>query len=292
MAARDGLPQAEPADLGLDAAHIVALQQEAAAFTEPLPGASHPLYSGAVVLVGHDGHLIAEDASGWSLRYSDGAGTELPLDQRITTDTDTIYDLASISKLFTTVVVLQLVEAGRLDLDAAVAGYLPRFEANGKAAITVRMLLTHTTGLPVWSPLWRDQPTIDARIGAVLDAAPTAEPGHRYQYSDVNMIAAGLVAEQVSDSTLDVLVAAGITERLGMVDTGYRPDPGLRPRIAATEFQSAPARGMVHGEVHDENAWALGGVSGHAGVFGTARDLARLSQAILDGGSYDGARIL
>ncbi|HEU0041045.1 MAG TPA: serine hydrolase, partial [Jiangellaceae bacterium] len=110
--------------------------------------------------------------------------------------------------------------------------------------------------------------------------------------SDLNLIAAGLVAECVAGSTLDILVAAGITERLGMIDTGYRPEPGLRPRIAATEFQSAPARGMVHGGVHDENSWALGGVAGHAGVFGTAGDLARLAQAILDGGSYDGARIL
>lgn len=287
------LPRAQPSDIGLATQHIAALTREAAAFTRPLPGAIHPLYSGAVVIVGHAGHVVAEVASGWSLRYSDGMGTELPPAQQVATSVDTIYDLASITKLFTTIAVLQQVEAGRIDLDATVAGYLPRSAVAGKTAMTIGMLLTHTSGLPARSPqLWRDQRGADTRIGAVLDATPTAEPGRRYQYSDLNLMLAGLIVEQVAGAPLDVLVTAGITEPLDMVDTGFRPNIALRSRIAATEFQAVPPRGMVQGEAHDENAWALGGVAGHAGVFGTARDLARLAQAILDGGSLGGARIL
>ncbi len=292
MPERTVLTTAEPADVLLDPDRIDALVDAAASYTEPLPGAAHPLYSGAVVLAAHGGSVVAHEASGWSLRYADAAGAELPADEWIRTAPDTIYDLASVSKLFTTIVVLQQVEAGLLDLDTPVATYLPAFAANGKDAITVRQLLTHTTGLPAWLPLWRDWPTPEARIAAVLDTAPTSTPGTRYVYSDLNMITAGLVAEQVTGRSLDELVAAGVTQPLGMADTMYNPPAELRDRIAATEYQAAPPRGMVHGEVHDENAWSLGGVAGHAGVFGTAADLARLSQAILNGGVYDGARIL
>ena len=292
MSSRSALRPADPREVGLDPSRVQAMTTAAAAFVEPIPGAAHPLYSGAVVLAAHAGRVVAEAASGWAMRYSDGEGTELPRDEWIATTTDTIYDLASISKLFTTIVVLQQVEQGRLDLDRPVAAYLPAFAAHGKQDITVRGLLTHTSGQRTSLPLWRDWPTVEARVAAVLAATPASATGTTYRYSDLNLMAAGLVAEQVSGRSLDQLVASGITGPLGMRDTGYNPDPSLRPRIAATEYQSAPARGMVHGEVHDENAWSLGGVGGHAGVFGTARDLARLAQAVLGGGSYDGARIL
>lgn len=292
MSPRTVLGQAAPGDVGLDTDRIQALVDAAASYTEAAPGAAHPLYAGAVVLAAHDGQVVAHEASGWALRYADGDGTELPRDQWVPTGADTIYDLASVSKLFTTIVVLQQVEAGRIDLDAPVADYLPAFAANGKQGITTRHLLTHTSGLVSWLPLWRDWPTPEARIDAVLATTPANPPDTTYLYSDLNMITAGLVAEEVSGQPLDDLVREGITEPLGMVDTGYNPDPRLLPRIAATEYQAAPPRGMVHGEVHDENAWSLGGVAGHAGVFGTAQDLARLAQAILNGGAYGGERIL
>lgn len=285
------LEQAEPADAGLDPARIETLTAAAASYTEPAPGADHPLYASSVVLAAHDGQIVAEDAAGWSLRYADADGTPLPPDERVAATTDTIYDLASVSKLFTTIVVLQQVEAGLIDLDAPVADYLPPFAANGKQDITVRQLLTHTSGLVSWLPLWRE-PSNQARFDAVMNATPEAEPGTAYEYSDLNMITAGWVAEEVTGRGLAELVREGITDPLGMDDTGYNPAPELLPRIAATEFQAVPDRGMVHGEVHDENAWSFGGVAGHAGVFGTVDDLARLAQAILNGGAYDGARIL
>ncbi len=285
------LDRAAPEQVGLDPARIDALTAAAAAYTEPSADTDHPLYASEVVLAAHDGHVVAEDAAGWSLRYADGDGTELPADERVPAQTDTIYDLASVSKLFTTIVVLQQVEAGLVELDTPVVEYLPDFGTNGKQDITVRQLLTHTSGLVPFLPLWRDWATIGDRIDAVLNTTPENEPGTAYVYSDLNMITAGLIAEEVTGEGLDELVRRGITEPLGMIDTGYNPSADLS-RIAATEYQAAPDRGMVHGEVHDENAWSLGGVAGHAGVFGTADDLARLAQAILNGGVYDGARIL
>nr|WP_199700792.1 serine hydrolase domain-containing protein [Jiangella rhizosphaerae] len=292
MSPRTTLHEADPADVGLDPDRIEALVDRAAAYTETPPGATHPLYSGMTVLAAHGGRVVAEDAAGWALRFADGTGAELPRDEWIAADTDTIYDLASVSKLFTTIVVLQQVEAGRVDLDAPVAQYLPAFAANGKEAITVRQLLTHTSGLVAWLPLWRDWPTPEARIAAVLNTTPASPPGTTYVYSDLNMITAGLIAEAVTGEPLDELVADGITGPLGMADTGYNPPASELERIAATEFQATPPRGLVRGEVHDENAWSLNGVAGHAGVFGTAQDLARLAQAILNGGAYGGERIL
>lgn len=286
------LTEVDPADIGLDPARIAAMVDAAASYTEAADDADHPLYSGSVVLAAHHGNVVAKDAAGWSLRYAHSDGTELPEDEWIATDTDTIYDMASVSKLFTSIVVMQQVDAGNLDLDRPVADYLPAFAANGKEAITVRQLLTHTTGLPAWLPLWRDHPTVEARIQATLEAELQSEPGTTYRYSDLNMITAGLVAEEVGGMGLEDLVRTGITEPLGMVDTGYNPDPALRHRIAATEYQATPARGLVHGDVHDENAWSLGGVAGHAGVFSTADDMAILAQMILNGGAYGDTRIL
>lgn len=286
------LTEAVPEDVGLDPGRIDAMVDRAASYTVTPPDADHPLYSGSVVLAAHHGRVVAKEAAGWSLRYANDDGTELPDDQWIATSTDTIYDMASVSKLFTSIVVLQQVDAGRLDLDRAVADYLPAFAANGKQDITVRQLLNHTSGLPSWLPLWRDWPTVEARIQATLEAELENEPGTTYLYSDLNMITAGLIAEQVGGATLDDLVRDGITDPLGLADTGYNPDPSLLDRIAATEYQSAPPRGLVHGEVHDENAWSLGGVAGHAGVFSTADDIAVLAQTILNSGAYGDTRIL
>jgi CubicO group peptidase (beta-lactamase class C family) len=125
-----------------------------------------------------------------------------------------------------------------------------------------------------------------------LTAKLINQPGAEYLYSDLNLIALGELSARVSGKPLDKLVADGITKPLEMRDTGYNPDPKKKPRIAATEYQASPARGMVRGSVHDENAWSLGGVAGHAGVFSTADDLAVLAQTFLNGGSYRGARIL
>lgn len=123
-----------------------------------------------------------------------------------------------------------------------------------------------------------------------MDAKPTHPPAAIYRYSDLNLITLGVMVERLIGKPLDALVASRITRPLGMRDTGYNPTN--RRRTAATEFQASPARGMVWGEVHDENAWSLGGVAGHAGVFSTAGDMAILCQTLLNGGTYKQQRIL
>jgi CubicO group peptidase (beta-lactamase class C family) len=250
----------------------------------------HP---GAVVLAARHGIVVQRFAVGDAVRYAAPA-TELPPEQRIPARVDTRYDLASISKLFTTIVVLQQVEAHRVGLDTPMAAYLPEFAAGGKATVTVRHLLTHTSGLPAFLPLYRTHPTPETRLAAALTTPVTAgsTPGGRYVYSDLGLIALGALVERVTGKGLADTVHDGITGPLRMRATGYRPGPELRSRIAATEYQPWAGRGLVWGEVHDENAWGLGGVAGHAGLFSTVDDLAILCQTLLNGGAYQGRRIL
>lgn len=275
-------------------------------FLEPVDG-GWPMFAGAVVLAGRVGRarhrddaggaesrdeLLVHEAMGHALRYADADGTELPRDRWVPMRRDSVFDLASVTKLFTSIVVVQQVEQGRLDLDAPVVRYLPAFGAAGKTDVTVRHLLTHTSGLPAWAPLWRYGPDRAARVRRALEVAPDGPPGARYTYSDLNLIALGALAEHVSGERLDVLVRTGITEPLGMTDTGFGPVAAVPDRVAATEIQHDPPRGLVRGEVHDENAWSMAGVAGHAGLFSTALDLARLCRALLHGGALDGGRIL
>ena len=290
-AASTVLRDSSPAGAGLDARPIDDALAQIAGWSEPT-GATHPLYAGAVTLLGHDGQVVARRATGYALRYSDGAGTELPRDQWVPMRADTIFDMASVTKLFTSILVVQQVERGAIRLDEPVATYLPAFAAHGKGAITVRQLLTHTSGLKPWMPLWSGWPDKDSRIAAVMDVEPTSPPGTTYVYSDLNLITLGVLLERQTGQALDRLVCERITGPLQMKDTGYNPDPSLTARIAATEFQADNPRGMVRGEVHDENAWSLGGVAGHAGIFSTAQDMAVLAQSMLNGGTYGGHRIL
>lgn len=244
--------------------------------------ADRPLFPGAVLLAGVGGEISYHRAGGWALCYADQEGTLLPEAQRLRMEPDTIFDLASISKLFTALVIMQLVESGEVELDRPVIDYLPEFAAADKQAVTVRQLLVHTSGFPAEIPLWRlfDDPA--ARIRGALQAELVAAPGTAYCYSDLNLITLGELARRVTGHRLDDLVADRISRPLGLSDTGYNPGPAVRHRIAATEFELVPDRGMVHGQVHDENAWSLGGVAGHAGVFSTAADLARLATAIIN----------
>jgi CubicO group peptidase (beta-lactamase class C family) len=203
---------------------------------------------------------------------------------------DTIFDLASVSKLFTSILVVQLLEEGIVSLEAPVATYLPEFASAGKDSVTVREILTHRSGLPAWLPLWSDHPDKASRIAAVMDQPPDSTPGTVYLYSDLNLIALGVMVERLSGESLDVALRERVAGPLGMTDTRYNPVDV--DRTAATEVKASQDRGLVRGQVHDENAWSLGGVAGHAGVFSTADDLAVLAQALLNGGSYRGRRIL
>jgi CubicO group peptidase (beta-lactamase class C family) len=293
---RDGRPQ----QVELLPKYVGQLRDDAEAYLKPTPDHPRwPAYPGAVLLAAKDGRVVARAAVGRAVRYEsvgpapDRIGVELPDDQQIPTRRDTIFDVASMSKLFTTIVVLQLVEDGLVDLDAPVARYVPEFAAGGKEDVTVRMLLTHTSGLPP-DPnpdLWA-YPAPEDRLPSALATALDGTPGGQYVYSDIGFIALGTLVQRLTGLPLDEAVRRGVTGPLGMTDTGYNPPPELFPRIASTEWEPWVGRGMLRGEVHDENAWSLGGVSGHAGVFSTADDLAILCQTLLNGGQYGGVRIL
>jgi CubicO group peptidase (beta-lactamase class C family) len=203
---------------------------------------------------------------------------------------DTPFDLASLTKLFTSVAAVQQIERGTLGIDALVGAYLPDFRGAAEHGVTVRALLTHTSGLRPELPLY-DCAGAEERMALLRAQTPVAEPGG-YLYSDVNMLLLQQLLERLTGRTLDVLVQEGITRPLGMTATGFGPCPGA----AATEDQRRPwakaDRGMLRGVVHDENAWALGGVAGHAGLFSTGDDLAVFCRTLLAGGSYGTARIL
>ena len=207
-------------------------------------------------------------------------------------DERTLWDLASLTKVVgMTTAMMQLVEQDRVDLDAPVARYVPAFTGDGKERVTIRHLLTHSSGLPAWRPLYKEATTPDTALAILLATPLDTVPGARMVYSDLGAILLGKVVERVSGEPLDTYVARHITQPLGMTSTMYRPPASLRERVAPTEYDPWRQR-HVRGEVHDENAYMLGGVSGHAGLFSTAADLSRFARMLLGGGMLDSVRIL
>lgn len=282
-----------PERAGLVPEHLAAMRSDAERFLRTDP----PMYAGAVVLAARNGVIATHEAVGDAVRYASydagtGEATELPRDERVRMRRETVFDLASVSKLFTALAAVQLIERGRIGLEAPVARYLPQFAQNGKDEVTIRELLTHTSGLPAWDALYSKYDTPAERIAAVYAIGLEDPPGTAYTYSDLGLMALGKVIEEVSGRPLDAYVAKNITGPLGMTDTGFNPPRSQQHRIAATEYQPWTGRGVIRGSVHDENAWSLDGVAGHAGVFSTAHDLAVLAQTMLNGGRYGNARIL
>jgi CubicO group peptidase (beta-lactamase class C family) len=174
-----------------------------------------------------------------------------------------------------------LVADGTLELDRPVTDYLPAFRGPGKDAVTVRHLLLHTSGLPAWAPLYLMTETPEAALAEVMAIELERPPGERYVYSDLGAITLTKVVEAAAGAPLDRLLAQRLFEPLGMRHTRFRPPEEWLPFIAPTERD--PWRGrVVRGEVHDENAARLGGVSGHAGLFSTAPDLFRFATWLTD----------
>ncbi|GAA3643716.1 hypothetical protein GCM10022224_002620 [Nonomuraea antimicrobica] len=237
--------------------------------------------SAAVALIAVNGSVAAGAVAGELVRYTDARGTLAA--HRPPARRDSIFDLASISKLFTTVVLLSLAEEGRLHLDEPVAA---RIEGTDPR-ITLRRLLTHTAGLPADRRIDRELPRADAetRLAALLRTPIIHPVGGPCLYSDVGMIMAGRLAELAGGARLDALVRDRVTGVLGLSDTVYRPDGSRLARVAATEWKAErPGPGCVRGEVHDETAYALGGVAGHAGLFSTAGDLLTIGEVLRKGG--------
>jgi len=245
---------------------------------------------GAVAFVARRGHIVKHEAYGHAYKYVDDQLTlaSNPIEMQ----EDTIFDLASISKIFTTTAAMILYDQGRFELDDKVSKHIPEFAENGKEDVTIRQLLTHTSGFTAWVPLYTKGNSREDRIDLVLKHPLSNEPGSTYTYSDLNMITLGVLIERLSGQRQDEFVKEHITEPLNMKDTMYNPPASLKDRIAATEYQPWTNRGVVWGDVHDENAWSLDGVAGHAGVFSTAEDLAKLAHMYLNDGRYGSVQIL
>lgn len=239
-------------------------------------------FPGGVLVVGSRG-AIAHAAAFGRLSYDEGAPPVA---------VDTIYDLASLTKVVvTTTLAMILVDEGRLDLDATVRSHVPGFAGGAKDGVTVRQLLTHSGGLLWWAPLYQELKGKEAFLARVLATDLAYEPGTKSVYSDLGILLLGEILERLGGAPFEDLARRRVLEPLEMKDTGYRPAPSLLPRVAPTERD--PWRGrVVRGEVHDENAFALGGVAPHAGLFGTAPDLAHLALLLLDGGTFGGRRIV
>ncbi len=285
------LPSAAPAALGLSAERLARINEviQASIERKELPG--------AVVLVARHGRVA------WRKAY----GSRAVEPQREIMTADTIFDLASLTKIVATATsIMILVEQGKVRLSDPVVEFIPEMKGGGRDAITLEQLLTHTTGFAPDFDLRERWTGYDEAIKRLYREPLRNQPGARFVYSDINYIALGEVVHRVSGQTLDEFARRNIFAPLGMRDTGFNPAAALRSRIAPTEKrrgqmnylgdsgENAGPQGeqWLRGQVHDPTSFRMSGVAGHAGLFSTADDLAIFCQMILNGGTYNGARIL
>jgi CubicO group peptidase (beta-lactamase class C family) len=197
----------------------------------------------------------------------------------------------------TTSAIMKLVENEKLNLDDPVVKYLPDFKGNQikyfdqKSKITIRNLMTHTAGLAPFKQFYLMESSKEGRLDSLYNSEPETKIGEKVVYSDIGLIMLGKLVENVSGVSLDKYVDSLIFQPMGMISTFYNPPKEKFHRIVPTEISDQYRIGLIHGEVHDENAHSIGGVAGHAGLFSTARDLARFSQMMLNKGIYGWTRI-
>ncbi len=285
------LPSGTPATLGMSAERLARMDHviQASIEKKELPG--------AVVLVARHGRVA------WRKAY----GSRAVEPQREAMTLDTIFDLASLTKIVATATsIMILVEQGKVRLSDPVVQFIPEMKGGGRDAITLEHLLTHTAGFAPDFDLRERWSGYDEAIKRLYREPLRSPPGTRFVYSDLNYIALGEVVHRVSEQTLDEFARRNIFAPLGMHDTGFNPGAGLRSRIAPTEKrrgqmnylgdsgESAGPEGeqWLRGQVHDPTSFRMSGVAGHAGLFSTADDLAIFCQMILNGGAYNGVRIL
>lgn len=238
------------------------------------------VFPGAVVVIGRRDTVLYARGFG---HFTWSATSPVP------TPDSTLWDLASLTKVVATAsIAMALVDRGQLDLDAPVAKFLPRFVGEGRERVSVRMLLDHTSGLPAFAPLYQDADTREQAIEHLWAVPLRRPPGQSPDYSDLNAILLGLIVEGITEVPLDQLARQEVFDPLGMEQTLFAPGAALRARIVPS---MSDEQGPLAGRPSDPNAFALGGVAGHAGVFGTGLDLARFAQAWLrEGRLADGQR--
>lgn len=273
----NGLPVKSPKAVGMSSERLAKIDH---AVERGIKAGGFP---GAAVVVGRRGAAVWEKGFG---RLSWSSSSPAVSAER------TIYDLASLTKVVgTTTAIMVLYDQGKLNLDVPVSTYLPEFSGGNKDRVTLRMLLEHRSGLPAGRDVWRLARTPAEARAVVIASSLACEPGRCYEYSDLGADILGFVVENVSGQRMDRFLDENVWQPLGMTDTFFLPADSLRTRIAPTE--TSPPRGYpLRGEVHDENAFALGGVAGHAGLFSTAADLSIFAQMMLNGGEYNGVRVL
>jgi CubicO group peptidase (beta-lactamase class C family) len=238
-------------------------------------------FPGAYAVVGTHAGVLAEDSVG----HLDWGPSPVP-------DEHSLWDLASLTKVTgMTTAIMQLYEQGKIDLDAPLQRYIPEWQGSHKELVTIRALITHTSGLPADKPYDRLTHDPDSIAKLLFSTPLDTLPGVRMVYSDIGAYMLGRLVERISGETLDQYLLKHVFGPLRMNETMYRPPAWLKPRIAPTEID--PIRGgKVWGVVHDERAYYLGGVSAHAGLFSSAHDMSRFAQMYLNGGELDGVRII
>ena len=240
-------------------------------------------FPGAALAVTHRGALILSQGFG---RFTyDSTSPEVRA--------DTVFDLASVTKVIpTTAIAMLLHERGQLQLDSPLAAILPDFVAlalpsqrSDRATVTVRMLLAHSSGLPAYVKLFEAAHTRDELVHAALATSLVAPPGSRAEYSDIGFILLGEILARLSGAPLDVFAQQEIFVPLRMSHTRFNPPAEWKSDIPPTEDDRTFRKRVIQGEVNDENAWVMGGVAGHAGLFAPATDVARFAECMLRGGS-------
>jgi len=240
-------------------------------------------FPGAVVSVGQGANVVKMTEYG---TYTYAAQRRMEL--------ESLFDLASLTKVVaTTTATMILYEQGRLDIEAPVFHYLNAYNTPERRSITVRHLLTHTSGLPAWRPFYLDGiVTREAVLDSILTTALLSEPGEEYLYSDFGMISLALAIESITREPFDQWCNRNIFGPLGMTSTGFRGTGTPDLTVVPTELDDYFRNRLIQGEVHDETAWTLGGVAGHAGLFSTALDLSRFAQMMAQRGNFSGKEFL
>jgi CubicO group peptidase (beta-lactamase class C family) len=243
---------------------------------------SDSAFPGCAISIGYKGNLIFEQSFGYFTYDTNSQIVKV----------NSIFDLASLTKVVaTTTITMILFDQGRLDLDQKVVDIVPAFEGDQKNKVTIRHLLTHTSGMPGWVRFYLELQGKERIVQEICDMDLKNDPGTVYVYSDLGMIMMQKILETITNKPLDQLVRDYITTPMNMKNTYYNPDSSLINQIVPTEISDWHQK-LVHGFVHDENTYAMGGVSGHAGLFSTVQDLSVFCQMYLNGGVYDDKRIL
>ncbi|MCK4258796.1 MAG: serine hydrolase [Halanaerobiales bacterium] len=259
-------------------------------------GVNDGVFPGGVLLVGNQQEI---------LYYEKFGSAEITPNSRPVMK-DTIYDLASLTKVVvTTTLVMQLIEKGMIRLDDPVDLFFPGFAVNGKENVRVRHLLTHCSGLAAWAPLYLKGENNQERIEYIKNLELDYPTGTKVVYSDLGFILLGELIQKVCKKPLDEVAKKEIFKPLRMIDTYYNPPKHIFSRIAATEFNNDyemnmledtegvnRREGLILGKVHDGNCFAMGGVTGHAGIFSTAKDVYHFTQMLLNGGRFNNKHIL